>query len=137
MKRAFFTVELALLMPVIFLTVFSVIELTFFVHDRSVLLSESSRAAWLLSTPHADAEIADHQNELLHHLIASPEAKMTRINRYDRLSVSATAHLPLSTSAFRSVKETASVRRPDAARTLRLLRLHRNSTMRRSSADSD
>lgn len=126
MKKAFFTVELALLMPVIFLTVFSIIELTFYVHDRSVLLSEASCAAWSSNTLCTDAEMADRQNELAHHLIASYNSSMDQEKHLGRLSISATAHLPLSTSTFRPVKETASVRQNDAARTLRLLRLRKN-----------
>lgn len=125
MKRAFFTIELALLMPVIFFSVFSAIELTFYVHDRSVLLAESAYTAWLLSDPDADSEIADHQAMLTHHLIASPDAEMTRDCRHNDLKVSAQAGLPLSASTSRPLRETASVRRPDIARTLRLLRYGR------------
>lgn len=125
MKKAFFTVELALLMPVIFFAVFSIIELTFYVHDRSVLLSEASCAAWLLSDPCADTEIAERQNELIRHLIASPDVAMTQSHRYLQLKVSSRAHLPLSTSTFRTIEETASVRRFDTAKTLRLLRHNR------------
>lgn len=126
MKRAFFTVELALLMPVIFLTVFSVIELTFYVHDRSVLLSEASYTVWSLDSPCADAEIADHQNELSHHLIASPNPTIRQVSRFGRLSISAGASLPISTSAFRPVEEKASIREFYATRTLRLLRYGKN-----------
>lgn len=123
MRKAFFTVELALLMPVIFLSIFSAIALTFYVHDRSVLLSEASRAAWCLNGEEDKVGQADIEADLARHLIASQKAESKQTGSAMTLTVSASAHLPVSLSGRQAVTEKAVVRKLDAAKVLRLLRL--------------